>query len=238
MVMIIGASNGWLYGEGINDVGEHKKIIEKAKGNAIEISLRENEKINSNLFEFPNSEWFSYRYAHLPEIDSKFMSNWIKFAKEFHKIWKCDYYTVHPSMITNKNDWMKLKKSELPIAIENMDKNKSSGFKISELKKIINGYGFGFVFDLQHAYSHDATMKYANDLFLEFKDKITHIHISGEKKGVDHVLVKDSDNKKEIINFLKEVMNEINVPIIIEGKYISSTDLKQEIDFIKDSLSH
>ncbi|MCK4997454.1 hypothetical protein KAS08_04055 [Candidatus Pacearchaeota archaeon] len=238
MELIIGPSTGWLYGENIKDVNEHRKIIEAGGGNSVEISLRDNGEINKNLLKFSSVNWFKYKFAHIPEFGTELIDKWIIFLKEFHEVWNCDNYTIHPSMIEKESDWGKFKDSGLPIAIENMDKNKNSGFEIKELKRILKEYNFNFVLDLEHAYSHDKSMRYARELFDEFKDKITHVHVSGEADGVDHVLVKDSDNKKEIIEFLKGIVSEVNVPIIIEGKYSSSDDLKEEFDFIRGSLSH
>ena len=81
-------------------------------------------------------------------------------------------------------------------------------------------------------------MKYAEELFDTFKSKIVYLHVSGESIEGNHTLVKDSENQMEIVDFLKKIFTEINVPIILEGEYQGKDDLKEEVDFIKSELTH
>ena len=125
----------------------------------------------------------------------------------------------------------------IPLAIENMDKQTNGGFKLVELETLINKYNLNFVLDVQHAYEHDPSMSYALDLFKAFGHKITHCHVSGETKDNPHALLYQAKNTKAIINFLATILDEKNVPLILEGKYTNSKELKTEISFIKKELS-
>jgi uncharacterized protein (UPF0276 family) len=74
----------------------------------------------------------------------------------------------------------KYRKNNVPISIENMDIRKDSGYKVNELDKILNKHDVTFTLDIQHAYEHDSSMKYAWELVEMAGDHLQELHVSGE----------------------------------------------------------
>jgi hypothetical protein len=83
---------------------------------------------------------------------------------------------LHPDAIVTLSRWVPLSDR---IAIENMDRRKSTGRSVSELKRM-----FEFLpkarmcFDLGHARQVDPSMISAYELLTEFADRIVQLHIS------------------------------------------------------------
>ncbi|TSC91437.1 MAG: hypothetical protein CEN90_566 [Parcubacteria group bacterium Licking1014_17] len=123
----------------------------------------------------------------------------------------------------------------IPLAIENMDSRKDSGFNLSELEKLVS-IGCRFVLDVQHAYEHDHEMGYAADLLELLKNQLAHLHVSGETGDNIHSLVCKATNTRRIVEFVGRVLSVKNVPLILEGEYATSDELKQEIEFLKREL--
>jgi hypothetical protein len=134
-----------------------------------------------------------------------------------------------------------MKRAGVPLAIENMDKDKLSRYGIIELDELVRFYDLAFVLDAQHAFEQDADMGYAKELLDMQIGRLMHIHISGEVADDipdrNHQLVHKSDNQEAILRFTHGLLRERNVPIIIEGKYADADELKTEIDFLRQELA-
>jgi hypothetical protein len=98
------------------------------------------------------------------------------------------------------------------LAIENMDKNKPDGFLLPELEHLVKSY--------------------AKDLFGAVKNSLTHLHVSGEAVGSNHCLLHRARNSAKIVEFLGWIFSILKIPIILEGEYENTDDLKAEIEFI------
>jgi hypothetical protein len=234
--LIIGASNGWLYAAGMFSLEKQENIFKNAGAEAVEFNYNW-DKERFNALTAKKSDHYKYKALHLPKFtDEHTVEELIKQGKEIMQIQQTTTLVLHPTGLS-ESDYEKLASSNLPIAIENMDSAIDEGHDLEELKKLIEKYDFDFMLDVQHAYEHDHSMKYAEELFTTFKHKIKQLHISGETPTNIHELVHKADNREAIIDFTKKILSEKNIPIIIEGEYHSEEELKKEIEFLREELS-
>jgi len=245
--MIIGPSNGWLYAKKIYSLFQQEIIFKKAGANAVEISFMsewfsdENKRRMASLEagRVFDPEIFIHQSLHLPDVNGQESEQ--EFAIVQKIITHCNATVVLTHLLKAGNDYPvkiyeEMISKGVPLAIENMDSNKQSGFKLKELKKIAEIVP-RFVLDVQHAFEHDSTMEYAFDLFETTKDKLVYLHVSGETEDNHHALVCQSRNCDKIVSFLGTIYSEIQVPIILEGKYSNSEELSQEITFLTKEIS-
>ena len=129
MINIIGPSTGWLYAIGTNTLEEQEKIIKEANANAFEISFEpEVQRIRSLLNGSFNG--FKYRSMHLPEIDpAKPLEAQLGAMKSVISKHKIETGVIHPCDVSSRDYWRRMVTYTIPVAAENMDKNKPSGFK-------------------------------------------------------------------------------------------------------------
>jgi len=124
----------------------------------------------------------------------------------------------------------------VPLAIENMDRNKKEGIKIGELEALVREFELGFVLDAQHAYEQDPSMHYAMDLLQAIKDKIVHYHVSGQRGEDIHAPVCKAENKGAIIDFMSKAFSVKKRPIILEGSYKFLREISEDVNFLKEEL--
>lgn len=136
---------------------------------------------------------------------------------------------MHPHII---DDFSFIKNSKLPFLFENMDSRRSFGTQPSHFKELIRNYDFGFVFDVQHTYEHDSSMKLAREIIQAMGKNLKHMHVSGCTKSEKHFPLYMSDNKDAIVEILKLTKN---IPKILEGKLLEniSQTASEELKFIK-----
>lgn len=235
-LIVIGPSNGWLYAKNIFSLEKHAELLKRAKANAVELSLsNDNQKIKSLLSNEEIGE-FQYLSLHLLDYDnSQSELSQISLIKKVFERRRPTACLIHPLRIP-ESYLEALASQGIPIVIENMDKDKDLGYCLEELEGLLQRFQIGFVLDVQHAYEHDSTMKYALDLFQMARDKLTYFHVSGETKDNHHVLVNKSENRKAITDFLSAAFSEIHAPIILEGEYTTADEVSQEINFLKSEL--
>jgi len=176
---------------------------------------------------------FNYRSFHLPK---KGYLKWVKDLNHCQKIVKFNHLIIHPNIVTN---WPALLKYDLPIAVENMDKDKKKFKTLNELKSLLKKYPqLKFCFDLNHLHSNgfDNTSAWLK----EFKNQIAEIHHStvGNQykkifpgKRIKHSLCFYSQNSFDNLKIKQ-------YPIILEG-IIPPNDwkiIKKEFDFVKKNL--
>jgi hypothetical protein len=90
----------------------------------------------------------------------------------------------------------------------------------------------GFVFDAQHAFENDPTMKSGIEIISIMGNRIKEMHVSGQKKTEMHYPIHASDNREEIQKILELG---IDVPKILEVSLVDNirqTALK-ELKFIR-----
>jgi len=122
---------------------------------------------------------------------------------------------IHPHLV---EDFSILEESKLPFLIENMDKKKNKGTHPSHFREYVKKYKFNFVFDIQHSFEHDPSMKQGKEILKIMGKRLQHIHVSGCNKKHNHYPTFISENKKNITKILKM---RLPVPKILEGFLVS-----------------
>ena len=234
--LVIGPSTGWMYYRcGIYPNEEQESAIKASDANALESSLYtpQDPKRADFLKSGRKFSGFEHVSLHLDDYNpSKELAPQVELAKAIFKKQNPRVALVHPLRLSEEY-FRAMSEAEIPLAIENMDKNKPEGFKIKELERLISDYSLGFVLDVQHAYEHDSGMNYAEELLNMGKDRLTHLHVSGETPYNNHSLVHYATNQKQILDFTGKILEIKKVPIILEGEYRNVDELKKEISFLR-----
>lgn len=237
MKLVIGPSNGWLFANGIFSLRQQGKFLRRAGATAVEFCGTDDSRRKESLLSDEEPGEFQHVSLHLSDYDkSKPMLMQLSVAEKIVKRRNPVSCLIHPLEVPPEY-WESLIARDIPVSIENMDKNKKSGYELKELKGLLTDFGLEFVLDVQHAFEHDSTMEYALDLFLTTKRRLVYLHVSGETENNNHALVHQSRNREAIIGFLGTVFSEVNVPIVLEGEYKNSYDVRREIKFLKQELA-
>lgn len=244
--LLLGASTGWLYSNGINSIVQHSTLLRKVAANTVEIGLSSWDKgaITSLVQrgeEIFSPNWFMYRSVHLPGTNTpNELLEHIEDARAIVRGCNAQTAVIHPILANGKYPVTAinaLMKRGVPIAIENMDATKNSGYDPSELETIIQETGCKFVLDVQHAYEHDLNGEYGKRLFQTLKNSLVHLHVSGETATSNHARVCVADNRNEILESVRWILERKNVPIILEGEYGDAGELQEEIRFLRRELT-
>ena|SRR3989344_407376 len=241
--LIIGPSTGWMYAKEIFLTSEQENFLREAGATAAEVAMYywEDERLltlrEGNAFD---AESFPYRSVHLPDFSpTEEAERQVAIAREVIGLADATTAVIHPLKVGGEYPmeiYTEMLAARVPLAVENMDRNKDSGFRLEDLVKIVREVDCRFVLDVQHAYERDPTMEYASELFLALQDQLSHLHVSGETKNNNHALVCTAINAKAILCFVSQVLSTKPLPIILEGQYESATDLGQEIKFVEREL--
>lgn len=243
--LMIGPSTGWMYAKGIYSLHQQEKILKQTGANSVEICLLHSWDSNDKRIlslkegEMFDAQTFFYRSLHLPEVNNQEPENQLAIAQEIVANCGVTVALTHPQKINGDypmGNYEKMISGGIPLAIENMDSKKDSGFKLEELEKLVKTAGCRFVLDVQHAYEHDPEMKYADDLFKTLKGELAHLHVSGETSDNVHSLVYKATNTKRIVEFVGRTLSVKNIPLILEGEYSTPDELRQEIEFLTKEL--
>ena len=235
----IGFTTGCLYKTKLSYF-EIISLYKKIGATAIELSFASKKELDD--FRLSNGlvkllDHFSYTTIHAPWIEINYDLNSdsekvIKKIKRLHEQLSIKGVVMHPDCIGN---FEFLESLNLPFLLENMNKGAVVGIRPEHFKKFINNFELDFVFDLQHAFEHDQTMGMTEELIDVMRNRIKHIHISGQNNITRHLPVIDSDNKTKIIQTLKICPS---VPIICEGIMLDNFKERatKELRFIKNNL--
>lgn len=228
--MIIGFSTGCLYKT--HDALDPKTIdlFRRSDCRAIEIMVHR----LSDMKKFENLkpsdlQGFEYISLHAPIYDGERKTEYVnalKTIEKMHSEVKFDAIVLHPDLF---DDFSFLKDFNLPFAIENMDNRKESCKSVESLEKVFNDIEVPMVFDINHAFSNDPTMKLSEDLVKTFHTKIEEIHLSGFDTFHDPLF----KTKQHVI---LDAIPDTNLPIIIESVLDSVEDIETELNFITDNL--
>jgi len=239
--LVIGPSIGWIFAQGVYPLAFHKKYLVEAKASAAEMVMyfEENQRqqalLNGDSLDVP------FITVHLDDVNAdmppEVINERVAISKKIVFRHKAQAAVVHP--VTNPESfYAKLMDAGVPVAIENMDKEKPCGYHPRELWHLMEKFGLSFVLDTLHAWDHGADMRYAMDLFDMGRTRLCYLHVSGQSKENIHSLVHKAEpkNAKSIVEFIGKVLSQIHVPIILEGKFITAIDIKDEIAFLKKEL--
>jgi hypothetical protein len=232
--LLIGPSNGWMFAQKIYDLPVHQEFLREAGANAVELvlNLNEVERQRTLLSGKVDAGFVSLHLGYYPEKPTE---EQVQMAKNILDKHQAVAGVIHPDN-TPGSYLESLVAAGIPSAIENMDKNKSCGYAIKELRGLIEKHGLKFVLDLQHAFEHDLDMNYAWDLFEMAGSNLFYLHVSGQTSENIHSLVHMAENATAIVEFLGKVLSEKKLPIILEGQYATVSEVKKEIEFLKQEL--
>jgi hypothetical protein len=151
----------------------------------------------------------------------------LRLMSEAHRRFQFDCVVIHPE---NVEDWMVLKGMPFPIGIENADRRKDFGKTEEDIEDVISGTSHGFVLDVNHCFSNDATMMSAFSMAANFSRKMMEIHVSG------------FDEYHEPLHLTKqlEILGAVpldKTPIIIESACANWGQVKAEYDYVKKYFS-
>lgn len=217
---------------------ERVKRYKDAGCTAVEISIVNTKYLEENY----NQEFidliksFPYRSIHLPsKIDypgPEIEANKRQIIDLANNI-NVSTILVHPPHIKDYG-WLKENFGHLPLAIENMDWRANSGGVVKDLEKVFKELPKAkWVFDIQHVYTRDKSMKLAKKLFDAFSDRMAHYHLSGfTNPEVLHDCLSASHE-----DIIFKGIQEDKAPIILESvRHDTTITLNQELDYIKSHL--
>jgi hypothetical protein len=213
------------------------KLFSSFGANAIELdfltSTQLNEfKLTSEMI--ADIKRFDYVSIHAPyqEVRYKRGLNTEKIIEKLKHLCEClpiQGIVLHPDIT---DDFKYLENSGLPFLIENLDNKKEFGKTPEHFTKLIKECSFGFVFDAQHAFENDSTMKSGIELISIMGDRLKEMHVSGQTKSEIHYPIHASDNREAIQKILEL---KIKVPKILEVALVD--DIRQtaskELKFVR-----
>jgi hypothetical protein len=206
---------------------EYLKIIKKLGINGVELHFSEKEILSGDYLKFKNKLKNLYVTFHLPKYKESalFYEN----LKTIKKLLKVNYFIIHADDFVFKKNFLK----ELPLLIENSDKNKPNFKNTKELLK----FKQSFCFDINHSEENFIKIKKVKDQYDIIKKRVKEFHISTVDNPVykkynyltTHKLL--SGTNKEIPIFLKK-----DALFVIEGLIpVDRLDLlKKEIKLLKN----
>ncbi len=242
--LVIGPSTGWLYERDIYSLAQQETILTRAGANSVEIDLGTWGSDDRRIISLTGGETFDaqsfvYRSLHLPDVNDQEPEHQLAMAQELVACCAATVALTHPLKVKGDyptGHYERMISDGIPLAVENMDSMKDSGFKLEELEQLVKVVGCRFVLDVQHTYERDSEMKYARDLLESLKDSLAHLHVSGGAGSNIHSLVCRATNAARIVEFVGQVLSVKNVPMILEGEYTDSDELRQEIRFLTREL--
>src|SRR3989344_804794 len=242
--LMIGPSTGWLYEKEIYSLRQQEVVLKQAGANSVEIFLaswdsNDKKMLSLKVGEAFDVQTFTYRSLHLPDVNGQRPEYQLAMARD--AVARCGAIVAltHPLKVDSDyptEHYEKMISGGIPLAIENMDSRKDSGFDLAELERLVKIVGCRFVLDVQHAYEHDHEMRYAGDLLESLKGELVHLHVSGETSDNIHSRVCKAANVRRIVEFVGRVLSVKNVQLILEGEYATPDELRQEIEFLTKEL--
>jgi len=231
---IIGFSHGDLYK--IHDVNtvENLRVFLECESDAIEINCHHEREFHLLESLAPAVRQFKRVSLHSPG-DVRYENNQttrklIQGLEDLYDKFQADLIVVHPDLV---DDWSVFVGSKAKWAIENMDDRKEKYRSLAELKEFFSkNQEWKMVLDLSHCKANDDSMSLADNMILEFSDRIVEIHLSGHKE-LHEPLYKT--RQFEIIDRCKK----LSVPIIIESIFEPDEGMdgiKKEYNYIVEHL--
>jgi hypothetical protein len=223
--MFLGFSTGSLHKVYENISKENFEVFRSLGCNAIEIYCLDDKDLEKLILEIKPGDLggFSYVSLHAPMITN---IETLELLQKAHDIFHFNLVVIHPDEIES---WNIFSKFTFPFAIENMDWKKEIGKYLESMQDIFSKIDAPMVFDVNHCYTNDPSLRLAHDMAEMFKDKIKEIHLSGFEKYHEPLF------KTKQLEILQAIPDK-NVPIIIESECETIEDVKKELDYIKKFL--
>jgi len=215
------------------------KYILKYQDDVIELSLTRESKMqhsyNSKLIKLINK--FSYRSIHAPVLDINLEK--VKYPSKRGKILldrideivkkvNPEVLLFHPDTVTDFT-WLYKRYGNL-IAFENMDKEKDFGKTVKDLEIVFKKCPKAkWVFDLNHIYTNDKSMRSTGKFYTSFSNRLCHYHLSSFGGFHDCFCHTHED-------IIFEGLTDFSKPVVHEGGVIEKELIKEESEYIKKYL--
>ncbi|MBL0309572.1 MAG: hypothetical protein IPP77_07840 [Bacteroidetes bacterium] len=210
-------------------LGDFRRGIEMCRGkhvNAVELSaLRESELAGliDSLDDIDIAP-FEYISFHAPSKIVHYSEKEVVslLSKVAERRWMI---IVHPDIITEFDVWQQLGQY---LCIENMDKRKSIGRTFYDMDALFEMLPeASFCLDVAHARQVDPTMSEALLMLMEFRKRITQIHLS----DVNSSSVHEPLNMEAILSYRRiSKLIHPDTPIIIESPVVEN-QMNQEVEY-------
>lgn len=165
-------------------------------------------------------ERFSFVTIHAPALGGPDADEHVRrLARPCRKL-PVDHVVFHPDGV---EDLGALERRDVPLVMENMDKDKETGLFPDEFRAYNQEHGFGYVLDAQHVYEHDPGMALGEQFLEVMGERLRYAHVSGETRTSNHAPLRTSDNAEVILGFVAR----IDVPVILEGVFSSEEGLRE-----------
>lgn len=238
----IGFSTGCFYRTSLSLI-EVAELASSVGATAIEIGFNAND--FETLFTDPAVARalapFQYISLHAPTVPRvAFWGRVVPRCLELQSILpRLDAITVHPDFLP-VSDLLVLPLSDVPWALENMDKKK----KVAQFPDFFRDLTaqdkeqLRFVIDVQHIFEHDPTMALAESMRDAMEGRIAHLHVSGEIPTFNHEATHRASNAAEVVSAVRL----LPYPIILEGALIGTgqellDDAMAELNFWEHHLA-
>lgn len=207
--------------------------------NAVELAVVDSDRRSAILasppLAFPYVSLHLFKLTHFPEVGELTIAQrdelleYFRICQQHH----VQAVPVHPD-IAPEHARKLLREYRVPVAIENMDRLKTTGRTAEELSAIAGGSEPRYVLDLQHAYEHahdheEDPVAFLQSLLRVMGNRLAHLHVSGEivadgNQVVQHAQLHVATNRHVIMRMLIELLDHLDypLPIILEGDYLLS----------------
>lgn len=187
----VGVSTGWF----VEERGDWPALVARALARssfAVELSALMAEELPALVRYLEEQEPLPFRYlaVHGPA------QGWQGTAAELVDVLtevarNADAIVMHPYSLREPDSYRRLGRT---LAIENMDARKADGRTTGELRPYFDRLPeAGFVFDVAHAASVDASLQLARELLDEFGARLRHVHVSSLDDDCHHVPLSPED---------------------------------------------
>ncbi|MFC1640961.1 hypothetical protein ACFL2D_02850 [Patescibacteria group bacterium] len=228
---MLGFSTGVFYKEGI-PLTKRIAIIREAGCRALELGLISMEGFFSeevSVLESGDFTGFDYVSLHAPNFRygrNPRSRQIIERIRLLNMRVNLDLVVFHPDQIT---DFSIFNGVGFRAAFENMDNRKASHQTPEEMAAMLaTNPEYGFVLDLNHVYSNDATMNMAADFYALLGHRISEIHLSGYAGYHEPLHV---TKQASIISAVRKH----DVPIIVES-VLTVPEFEKEVTYLTSHL--
>lgn len=212
--------------------GDFRAALEMLKGkasNAVELSALRAEELPDLLLSLESLDLseFDYLSFHAPTdaVDDR------ELVEQLKRVARLGFViVVHPDSIRDWEVWLELRDS---LSIENMDSRKPMGQTVTDLIKVFERLPKArFCFDIGHARQVDPTMIEAELLLRQFRNRLSHFHMSEvDSSGYHHGMSKGAmESFRKLMMMASE-----DIPVILES-CVDENEIEHEIDMARQSF--
>lgn len=238
----IGPSAGWLAAKLAPSLEEHISVLDRAEATAVEMVCHNIERTRILTREHlnPLGEILGYASIHLgsfqdfpasPDLLTDEQRAYLVSLQQVCERHKISAASTHPDVIPS-HVYTLLEEFGIPVAIENLDRDKKMGQTPDIIQGIGEKYHLPYVLDVQHLYeiakdhNEDPEM-FAREFARAMGKDIAHLHVSGEltfqgKQVLNHAQLPIATNRKPITKAVRAILDIVEkpLPIILEGEYL------------------